>query len=61
MHSLMFKVVPALIVVVFIAIIGFWITVGYFAIEGVQTIKEDGLKTVVHEIWEGSNAEATHD
>jgi len=55
--SWMFKAVPAFIVFVFIVVIAWWVLVGTLATKAIGGIRENGLKSVVEQVWEGAPKE----
>ena len=55
MVKVMFGVAATFIVVVWIAIIAFWIFAGSTAIKAADQVEQRGLKAIVEEIWCGPN------
>lgn len=55
MVKVMFGVATTFIVIVWIAIIAFWIFAGTTAIKAADQVEQRGLKAVVEDIWCGPN------
>jgi len=52
----MFKIVPVFIAVIFVMVILWYGFIGIVAIKLVDKVQDDGLKSIVGDIWEGSDA-----
>ena len=51
-----FKIVPVFIAVIFVMVILWYGFIGIVAIKLVDKVQDDGLKSIVGDIWEGSDA-----
>lgn len=51
----MFRAITAFIIVVFLAIISFWIMIGVLTYKAADQVGEHGLHTVLEQIWCGKN------
>jgi len=47
--------VPRFIAFVFVVIICWWIFVGVVAVKSFGYIQKNGLKSVINQVWQGSN------
>lgn len=53
--DIMFRVVSVIIGIVFIAVIAGWIFAGTVAYKAVDAVEEQGLKSVIENIWCGKD------
>jgi len=53
----MFKVVPVFIIFVFIVVISWLVLVGTVATKAVGEVRENGLKSIIEQVWEGAPKE----
>lgn len=51
--NFMFKAIMTVVILGFVGIISFWVFVGVYVVDGSKNISENGLKTVVENIWCG--------
>lgn len=54
-HDMFFRIVLTMIVITFIAIVGFWIFAGTVAIKALDQVEQHGVKGVVEQVWCGKD------
>lgn len=52
-HNTVFRMIVAIIALIFVAIIGFWVIAGVVAVTAVDQVSEKGLRGVAEQIWCG--------
>lgn len=57
--DIVFRLVTVVIVLAFLAIIGFWIIMGTVAYKTVEQVDEKGIKGVVEQVWCGKQKDCT--
>jgi ABC-type phosphate transport system permease subunit len=54
----LFKAIPFFIVFCFVVIVVWWIAT--LAVKGAHYVEQNGLKSVVNQLWEGTSSQPTH-
>lgn len=53
--NIMFRIIATIVFLAFIVIIGFWIFAGTMAVKAAGEIEQQGVKSVVEQIWCGKD------